>query len=67
MANKQELIKQMISMQKEFMKYEQANGVTPEEYYMAPEGHPLHKYTERYNEISMQVLNMAHEEKGSSY
>ncbi|MGV6852952.1 MAG: hypothetical protein ACWA5R_12365 [bacterium] len=67
MATKQELIQEMIRMQKMFQEYEHKNGVQPEEYYMAQEGHPLHNYKEKYDAISMQVLNMAHEECGSSY
>jgi hypothetical protein len=65
MSKKQELIKEMLEMQKHFMAYEQQNGVDPTDYYLAPEGHPLHAYHKRYRDIAMQLVNIAHEEKGS--
>ncbi|ACL73260.1 hypothetical protein [Thioalkalivibrio sulfidiphilus] len=65
MSNKQELIKEMLEMQKMFMEYEHANGVSPEEYYLAPEGHPLHQYRQKYRDIAMQLVDIAHAEKGS--
>ncbi|MFW5453882.1 hypothetical protein [Thioalkalivibrio sulfidiphilus] len=65
MSNKQELIKEMLEMQKMFMEYEHTNGVSPEEYYLAPEGHPLHQYRQKYRDIAMQLVDIAHAEKGS--
>jgi hypothetical protein len=65
MSKKQELIKEMLEMQKRFMEYEHANGVDPVDYYLAPEGHPLYAYHKRYRDIAMQLVDMAHEEKGS--
>ncbi|WP_018232013.1 hypothetical protein [Thioalkalivibrio thiocyanodenitrificans] len=65
MSKKQELIKQMLEMQKKFIEYEHANGVEPEEYYLAPEGHPLHAYRQKYRDIAMELVDIAHEEKGS--
>jgi len=65
MSNKQELIKQMLEMQKKFIEYEHANGVSPEEYYLAAEGHPLHEYRQKYRDIAMQLVDIAHQEKGS--
>lgn len=65
MSNKQEIIKQMLEMQKMFIDYEHKNGVDPQDYYAASEGHPLHHYREKYNELAKQVNSMAHEDKGS--
>ncbi len=65
MSKKQELINDMLEMQKRFIAYEQENGVDPMDYYLAPEGHPLHAYHKRYRDIAMQLVDIAHEEKGS--
>ncbi|AGA32556.1 hypothetical protein TVNIR_0866 [Thioalkalivibrio nitratireducens DSM 14787] len=65
MSNKQALIKEMLEMQKRFMEYEHQNGVDPVDYYIAPEGHPLHGYHKRYRDIAMQLVDIAHEDKGS--
>lgn len=65
MNEKQTLIKKMLEMQKEFSAYEQEHGVDPAEYWDAPEGHPLHKYREKYAELAAKVLEIAHTEKGS--
>ena len=35
MSEKQEMIKKMIEMQKKFIAYEHANGVSQEEYFMS--------------------------------
>lgn len=67
MSKKQELISKMLEMQKKFMEFEraQAGGVDPTDYYLAEAGHPLHDYHKQYRDIAMQLVNMAHEEKGS--
>jgi hypothetical protein len=39
--------------------------VDPVDYYLAPEGHALHAYHKKYRDIAMQLVDMAHEEKGS--
>lgn len=65
MSDKQEMIKKMLEMQKKFMSYEQENGVDPEEYWMADEGHPLHNYRQEYRDLAMKVVEAAHAEKGS--
>jgi hypothetical protein len=65
MSEKQDLIKQLMEMQKKFQDYEHENGVDPSDYYNAPEGHPLHTYSQRYRDIAMKVLELAHEDKGS--
>ncbi|NIR27812.1 MAG: hypothetical protein GWN84_00420 [Gammaproteobacteria bacterium] len=65
MDEKQELIKKMIQMQKQFIRYEHSNGVDPAEYYVAPEGHELHNYREEYRDVADKVVELAHSEKGS--
>ncbi|MGW8310102.1 MAG: hypothetical protein ACWGNB_03470 [Thiogranum sp.] len=65
MGDKQDLIKQMLEMQKKFIDYEHKNGVTQEEYFAAPEGHELHNFRQQYNEMAVKLVDMAHAEKGS--
>jgi hypothetical protein len=65
MSDKQELIKQMLEMQKKFMEYEHKNGVTQQEYFTADESHELGDYRHKYNELANKLVDMAHEEKGS--
>ena len=66
-AKKQELIKEMMKMQKEFIAFEQNNGVKPDDYYNPGTGHALDGYRAKYDELSLQVLEIAHEEKGSGW
>ena len=66
MSDKQAKIKKMLEMQKKFIAYEQKNGVTAEEYFVAPEGHELHNYRQEYLALADEVVNMAHAEKGST-
>lgn len=65
MSNKREMIEKMLEMQRQFMAYEHEHGVAPEEYMMAPEGHPLHGYRQAYRDLAMSVVDAAHSEKGS--
>ena len=41
MSEKQEIIKQMLEMQKQFIAYEQQNGVDPGDYFNPAAGHEL--------------------------
>jgi hypothetical protein len=65
MSSKQELIKEMLEMQKKFTAYEQANGVDPQEYFTPEAGSELDGYRQKYMEMAMKVVDMAHEEAGS--
>jgi hypothetical protein len=65
MSSKQDLIKEMLEMQKKFTAYEQANGVDPQEYFTPEAGSELDGYRQKYMEIAMKVVDMAHEEAGS--
>ena len=66
-ANKQEIIKEMLEMQKKFIAYERENGIRPDDYYNPGAGHELEGYRQKYDELSLQVLDIAHEEKGSGW
>ena len=65
MASKQDMIKEMLEMQKKFTAYEQANGVDPEEYFTPEAGSEFEGYREKYQELANKVVDMAHEEAGS--
>ncbi|GMQ87804.1 MAG: hypothetical protein BMS9Abin08_1012 [Gammaproteobacteria bacterium] len=65
MSEKQEMIKKMIEMQKKFIAYEQANGVSQQEYFTAGKGHELHNYRQDYNDMAVKLVDIAHAEKGS--
>ncbi len=63
--DKQEKIKKMLEMQKMFIAYEREHGVEAEDYFVGQEGHALHNYRQEYARLAMEVVDMAHEEKGS--
>ncbi|MBI5460876.1 MAG: hypothetical protein HY941_01675 [Gammaproteobacteria bacterium] len=65
MSEKTNLIKEMLEMQKKFMEYEHGHGVTQEEYFAPNSGHVLDGYRQKYAEMAMKVVDLAHAEKGS--
>ncbi len=65
MSEKQKLIKEMLEMQKKFMEYEHEHGVDPQEYYVPPSGHDLDGFRQKYRDLAMKVVELAHQEKGS--
>jgi hypothetical protein len=65
MSTKAELIKEMLEMQKKFADYEHKNGVDPQEYFTPESGSELDGYRQKYMEMAMKVVDMAHAEAGS--
>ena len=65
MSDKLAKIKEMIDMQKKFMEKERAGGVTMKEYYAPEEGDILDGYRQKYRDLSMELVDIAHAEKGS--
>ncbi len=65
MSSKQEIIKEMLEMQKKFSAYEKANGVDPQEYFKPEAGSEFDGYRAKYQELANKVVDMAHEEAGS--
>jgi hypothetical protein len=65
MSSKQDLIKEMLEMQKKFIDYEHKEGVDMKDYYTPKSGHVLDQYREKYSELAAKVNEMAHAEKGS--
>ena len=65
MPTKQELIQQMLRMQKQFIARERESGVDLEDYFTPQPGYLLDGYRETFADIATQVVDLAHEEKGS--
>lgn len=65
MGEKQDLIKQMLEMQQQFIQYEQEHGVSADVYYTPDTNHPLYNYRDKYAELANKVLDLAHSEKNS--
>lgn len=62
MSEKQDLIKRMLEMQQEFMKWEHDGGLNGKEYFDTDK---LKQYRAEYMELADKVVNLAHTEKGS--
>ena len=65
MTEKQEIIKQMLDMQKKFIEIEHKGEFKADEYYDTDGDSELAKYKNKYNELSIRLVDLAHEEKGS--
>lgn len=65
MSSKQEKIKQLLEMQKKFIELEQKGEITAESYWAPEEGSDLDGFKEKYMKLAMEVVDDAHEEKGS--
>ena len=65
MSGKKELIDNMIKMQPAFIAQEQNSGIDPKDYFAPEDGHALDGYRESYEKLATQVVDLAHEEKGS--
>jgi hypothetical protein len=65
MSDKAAKIKEMIAMQKKFIEYEHKNGVDPKDYFVPSDDHELSGYRQKYRDLAMEVVDMAHAEAGS--
>lgn len=65
MSDKATMIKELIEMQKKFIAYEQENGVNFKDYFTPEAGHELDGYRQTYMDKAMELVDMAHAEKGS--
>ena len=65
MTEKQQLIQQMLDMQKQFIEKEQKEGIDSVEYYQPEDGSTLDGYQQKYTELANRLVELAHEEKGS--
>ena len=62
---KQEKIKKMLEMQKQFIEKERKGGVTMAEYFVPADDSPLKGYRQDYIKLAMDVVEDAHKEAGS--
>ena len=62
---KNDLINQMLEMQKQFIDREHDGGISGKDYYFSQEG-LLADYREKYNEMAMKVVDLSHQIVGSS-
>ncbi|MCP4429499.1 MAG: hypothetical protein GY806_00825 [Gammaproteobacteria bacterium] len=65
MTDKKARIAELIAMQKRFIDYEHENGVDMKDYFAPESGHLLDGYKESYMEKAMELVDIAHSEKGS--
>ena len=65
MSEKQEIIKQMLEMQRKFIDLEQKGEFSAEEYYDSDGETDLARFKRTYDELAIKLVDMAHEEQGS--
>jgi hypothetical protein len=65
MSNKQEIIKQMLEMQRRFIELEQNGEFSIENYYDSEGDSELAQFKRTYDELATQLVDLAHADKGS--
>jgi hypothetical protein len=65
MGEKQEIIQEMLTIQHKFITLEQSGKFNLEEYYDTDGDSEIAKIKNRFNELSNQLIDLAHEETGS--
>lgn len=65
MSSKAEKIKQLLEMQKKFIEVDRARGMSAQEYFTPDSGSDFDGYRQEYTKIAMELVDQAHEEKGS--
>lgn len=65
MSEKQEIIKQMLELQRQFIEIEQAGKFSAKDYYNPEGDSELAKQKRTYDELATKLVDMAHAEKGS--
>ena len=65
MSEKQEIIKQMLELQRQFIKIEQGGKFSAQDYYDPDGDSELAKQKRTYDELATKLVDMAHAEKGS--
>ena len=67
MSTKQEKIEQLLEMQRRFIALDREKGVGMDEYFLPDEDSQLSNYRQDYMDCAMDVVKLAHEEKGSKH
>ncbi|MEM7563760.1 MAG: hypothetical protein AAF353_12020 [Pseudomonadota bacterium] len=65
MSEKQEIIRQMLEMQRNFISTEHDGAFRADEYYDSDGDSDLAKFKKTYDALASQLVDMAHAEKGS--
>ncbi len=65
MPDKKAMIADLIAMQKKFIEYERKHGVEMKDYFAPESGHFLEGFKESFTEKAMELVEVAHKEKGS--
>ncbi|MEE8289012.1 MAG: hypothetical protein V3R25_06320 [Nitrosomonadaceae bacterium] len=65
MTEKQKIIKQMLAMQRDFIKLERNDEFKIDDYYDNDGDSDLAKYKKKFNELAIRLVDLAHKEKGS--
>ena len=65
MSDKQEKIRQLLEMQRRFIELDHEHGVDMQEYFTPEDSSLLKGFRESYRDTAMEIVDIAHEEKGS--
>ena len=65
MSEKQKIIQQMLEMQNRFIEIEKSGEFSAEQYYDNEGGSELALYKKTFDDLARQLVDLAHEEKGS--
>ena len=65
MSDKQEKIRKLLEMQRAFIARDRAQGVAMQEYFTPDDDSPLSGYRGEHMECAMEIVDLAHQEKGS--
>ena len=65
MSDKQAIIQQMMEMQRKFIELERNGEFCAEEYYDSEGDSELARHKREFDALATQLVDMAHEEKGS--
>ncbi len=67
LSEKQQLIAKIIKLQKTFMQKQRESGVSAQEYYSPEEDDDaLSKYHEEHEKLATRLVDLAHQEQGTS-
>ena len=65
MSDKHAKIQELLEMQRRFIALDRERGVDMNEYFAPSEDSQLHNYRQSYMECAMDIVALAHQEKGS--
>jgi|TARA_B100000586_G_scaffold242576_1_gene196511 hypothetical protein len=62
---KQDKIKKLLEMQKKFIALDREQGVEASEYFAPDDDSTISGFKEEYRDLAMDIVDLAHKEKGS--